>query len=161
MAAKRRLVRRDAEVRDQREAETAANGRPLDGADDGLLGAEEAHGFLVEMAAHLVFVRAIALRVELRAVAEVGARAERLAVGAQHAGADVAVFVEALEGIGDLLDQRHVEEVVRRTLDLDDADVALGRNGDVGELGHGISPNFLLSSSGLSRGPMFSACATA
>src|SRR6185312_9871917 len=100
-------------------AEAAADRRTLDGADRGLLRAEQARGLLVEVLAALG-------RAGLRAVGEVGAGAERLAVRAQHVGADVDVPVERLEGVGDLVDQRVVEEVVRWTPDFDDADMTFG-----------------------------------
>ena len=63
----------------------------------------------------------------LRPVGEIGAGAERLALGAEHVGADLVVLVERLEGIGDLVDQRIVEEIVRRPLDLDDADMTFAQ----------------------------------
>ena len=124
----------DAEVGHQGEAEPAADRRALDRADAGLLGAEQAGRLLVEMLA--AFGRA-----GLRPVGEIGAGAERLALGAQHVGADVAVAVERLEGIGDLVDQRIVEEVVRRPLDLDDPDMTFAADADILVGGaHDISP---------------------
>ena len=114
----------DAEVGHHREAQPAADRRALDRAHARLLGAEQAGRLLVEMLA--AFGRA-----GLRPVGEIGAGAERLALGAQHVGADVAVAVESLEGIGDLVDQRIVEEVVRRPLDLDDPDMTLAADADI------------------------------
>jgi predicted RNA methylase len=70
-------------------------------------------------------------RAGLRPVGEIGAGAERLALGAQDDGADVVVAVERLVGVGDLVDQRVVEVVVRRALDLDDADMAVLADADV------------------------------
>jgi predicted RNA methylase len=66
-----------------------------------------------------------------RPVLEIGAGTERLALGAEHIGADVAVAVERLEGIGDLVDQRIVEKVVRRPLDFDDADMTFAADADI------------------------------
>ena len=67
----------------------------------------------------------------LRPVGEIGAGAERLALGAQHVSPDVAVAVERLEGVGDLVDQRIVEEIVRRPLDFDDADMTFAADADI------------------------------
>ena len=78
----------DTEVRHQGKAEATADRRALDRADAGLLRAEQAGRFLVEVLA--AFGRA-----RLRPVGEIGAGAERLALGAQHVGADVVVLSNA------------------------------------------------------------------
>ena len=114
----------DAEVRHQGEAQAAADRRALDRADAGLLRAEQAGRLLVKVFAALG-------RAGLRTVGEIGAGAERLALRAQHVGADVVVLVERLEGIGDLVDQGIVEEIVRRPLDLDHADMTFVRDADI------------------------------
>jgi len=71
------------------------------------------------------------LHVEHAVVAEIRAGAEGLALRAEHIGADVVVLVEGLEGVGDLVDQRIVEKVVRRALDFDDADMTFARDADI------------------------------
>ena len=129
------LAAGDAEVGRQRQAESAADRRALHRRHDRLSRAEDAGGLLVEMLA----APPVAAGPGGRPVGEVGAGAERLALGAQHVGADVAVAVERLEGIGDLVDQRIVEEVVRRTLNFDDADMALAADADILEGGAHIS----------------------
>jgi hypothetical protein len=52
---------------------------------------------------------------------------------------DFDILVEFLQGVGDLVDQRDVEEVQRRALDFDGADVSDFRDADVRELAHGRS----------------------
>jgi hypothetical protein len=115
-----RLGAGDAEVGRAGDAETAADGGAMHGGDDRLPGAKQTHRLLIEMVG-----RAAAdggrLVVPLRIV-EVRAGAERLALRAQHHGADAVVLVELFHGSGDLLDQLHIEEVVRRPLHFDRAD---------------------------------------
>ena len=56
------------------------------------------------------------------------------------------VVVERLEGVGDLVDQRIVEEVVRRPLDLDDADMTFAGDADILEgAAHVVSPRVMMS----------------
>ena len=43
--------------------------------------------------------------------------------------------VERLESVGDLVDQRIVEEIVRRPLDFDDADMTFAADADILEGG--------------------------
>jgi hypothetical protein len=64
----------------------------------------------------------------LRAVAEVGAGAEVLALRAQHRGAAIRIGVECVECVAERIDQRDVEEIVRRALDLDHGHVAFLRD---------------------------------
>ena len=78
--------------------------------------------------------------VERRAVAEVRARAERLALRGEHDSADIAVLVEGLERVGDRVDQHDVEEVVRRALDLDGRDMAGNIDADVPVFSHVAYP---------------------
>ena len=122
----------DAEVGGEGQSQPTPDGRPLHRGDPGFAGAEDARGLLVEMLAALV------PRAGGRAVGEIGARAEGLPLGAQHHGAAARVAVELLEGVRDLIDERVVEVVVGRTLDLDlahvvrrhgDADVLVGAHG--------------------------------
>jgi hypothetical protein len=96
----------------------------MHGGDDRLLGAEQPHGFLVEVVGRLAADRR-ALLLAFRIV-EIGAGAERFALGAENHRADAVVLVELLHRRRDLLDQLHVEEVVRRPLDLDLADEVRG-----------------------------------
>ncbi len=73
-------------------------------------------------------------------VAEIGAGAERLALGGEHRGADLDVVVEFFQRVGDLVDQRDVEEVQRRFADFDQADVAVLLDADISVFGHVLSP---------------------
>ena len=120
LARKARLRTGDAEIGDHRQAKPAADRRAVDRGDDRLLGAEQPVAFDIERlhAGHRL-ARAAAFFVERRAVAEIGAGAERLALRRQHDGADVDVLVEGFEGAGDVLDQRNVEEIIGRPPDLD------------------------------------------
>ena len=70
-------------------------------------------------------------------IVEIGAGAERPALGGEHRGPDFDVAVELLQCVGDLVDQRDVEEVQRRPLDFDGADMADLCDADVRELAHG------------------------
>src|SRR5690606_25181520 len=56
-------------------------------------------------------------------VGEIRARAEVLAGAREHQRAHVGLLVELFEDVGETFDQRGVEEVVRRTVDLDEGDV--------------------------------------
>ncbi len=72
-----------------------------------------------------------------RRIVEIGAGAERLALGGEHRGADLDIAVEFLQRVGDLVDQRDVEEVQRRPPDLDGADVSGFIDADVRVFAHG------------------------
>ena len=123
VGAEARLDAGDAKIGGERQAEPAADGRALHRRHERLAGAEDARGLLVEVLAALV------PRARGRAVGEIRAGAEGLALRAQHHRAAAHVAIELLEGIGDLVDERIVEVVVRRPLDLDLADV-VRRHGD-------------------------------
>jgi len=72
-------------------------------------------------------------------VGEIGAGAERLALRGQHRGADFDVLVELFQRVGDLVDQRDVEEVQRRLADFDQADMAMLLDADISVFAHGVS----------------------
>ena len=135
-----RLRAGDAQVRHQRQAEPAADRRAVDGADDRLGGAEEAHRLDVEVARlpRLGLLDQHVLHVG--AVAELGAGAEGGALGRQHDGAAGVVLVERLAGVGDLADQLDVEEVVRRPPDLDGRHHVGEIDADVLERAHVVPP---------------------
>src|SRR3546814_1354310 len=103
----------------------AADGGAAYRRDDRLLGAEQPRRFLVE-----VFAGAGGGRRVQVALGEVGAGAEGLALRAQDDRAQVGIRVDVIESVGDRVDERIVEKVVRRTLDLDGRDHAVV--GDVG-----------------------------
>ena len=67
-------------------------------------------------------------------IAEIGAGAERLALRRQHRGADLDIAVEFLQRVGDLVDQRDVEEVQWRFADFDQADMAVGLDADIRDI---------------------------
>src|SRR5262249_2295811 len=93
--------------------------------DDRFFGAEQAVALDIQgRNAQPRLVGTAPLRVERRAVAKIGPRAERFALRRQYDGADVAVSFEALESARNVLDQRNIEEVVWRPPDLDQNDVA-------------------------------------
>ena len=81
----------DAEIRRHRKSKPAADGGAMHGGDDRLLVAEDAHGLDVEMVDRQVRRRiglgALFLLLPRR-IAEIGAGAERLALGGEHRGAD-------------------------------------------------------------------------
>ncbi len=74
--------------------------------------------------------------VERAAVAEIRARAERLALRCQHDGAAAGVLVERLERVGDLADQRDVEEIVAAAAGSRSGDEARCLDADVLERTH-------------------------
>ena len=135
-----RLGAGDAEIRRHREPEAAADGRAMDGGDDRLPGAEDPHGLDIEMAdlaearCRIGFLARL-LRLPRRIV-EIGAGAERLALRGENRGADFDVAIEFLQRVGDLVDQRDVEEIQRRPPDFDQADVADFFDADVCEVAH-------------------------
>ena len=130
-----RFGTRHAEIRNQRQSQPATDRRTMDGANDGLFRAEQSHRFLVEMPNIVArrLVGAIAVFVQLAAIAEVGTRAECRSLRRQHQCPHFVCRIQRLERRRDLLDQRHVEEIVRRALYNNGGDVALDRNGEVGE----------------------------
>ena len=74
-----------------------------------------------------------------RRVAEIGAGAERLALRGENGSPDFDVPVEFLQRVGDLVDQRDVEEVQRGFADFDQADMAVLLDADISVLAHGVS----------------------
>jgi hypothetical protein len=114
----------------------------MDGGDDRLLVAEDAHGLDIEMVDRQVGgrigLRARFLLLPLR-IGEIGAGAERLALRRQYRGADFDVLVEFLQRIGNLVDQRDVEEVQGRFADFDQADMAVLLDADISVFAHEVS----------------------
>ena len=117
-----RLGSGDAEVGHQREAQAAADGGALNGADDRGLVREEAHRFPVEAAggipesilAKIAPLGAFSPPGARVGAGKVGSGTERLALGRQHDGAAIGAVVQHLESVPDLADKNLVEEVVRR-----------------------------------------------
>src|SRR5262249_18651995 len=112
IGAEPRLGAGDAEIRHQREAEPAADRGALDRADDRRFGAEEAARLLVEMLAGAA-AAAFVDRAGVHPLGEIGAGAERAALGAQHDRAAGCIVVEPLERFADLGDQVAVKEIMR------------------------------------------------
>src|SRR5262249_11181790 len=118
--------------------EPGADGGTVNGSDDWLFGAEQAIGLDIQRRdTGRRLVGAAALRVKRRAVAVIGTGTECFTLRRQYDRANVSVFVEAFESAGDVLDQRDVEEVIRRSPDLDQGDVTSFFDSDVT---HGICP---------------------
>ncbi len=134
-----RLPAGHAQVGRHRQAEPAANRGAVDGGDDRLLGTEQSHALGVKR-------RRPGSRPSCRfsagaAVAgEIGAGAKSLALRGENQRAAIGLGVERLEGVGDLLDQRDVEIVVRRASELDQRHVARFLHGDIFERPHHGSP---------------------
>src|SRR5947209_17827772 len=76
-------------------------------------------------------------------IVEIGAGAERLALRRKHRRADFDITIEFLQRVRDLVDQRDVEEVKRRPLDVDAADVPVFLDDDIRKLAHGRFPREL------------------
>src|SRR6516165_1954916 len=94
----------------------------MDGGDDRLLVAEDAHLLLLA-----------------RWIGEIGAGAERLALRREHGAADLDVAIELLQRIRDLVDQGDVEEIERRLSYFYQADMIVLLDADVSELCHEVS----------------------
>ena len=127
--AEARFGRRDPEVGHQREAEATADGRALDRRHHGGARREQTHRFVVEVSPRVVAGRVLPASAlaacAARATAEVGSRAKVAALRSQHDGATAVFCVQRLERIAELLDQRAVEEVVGRALDLGQRDMVV------------------------------------
>src|SRR5450759_5037093 len=95
-----RLGAGDAKIRRYREPQTAADGGAMNGGDDRLLVSEDAYRLDIEMVDRKVRGR-IGFRALLgllpRRIAEIGAGAERLALGGEYRGADLDIPVEILQ----------------------------------------------------------------
>src|SRR5262249_59518252 len=118
--------------------EPGADSGTVTGGDDWLFGADQAIALDIQRRdTGRRLVGAAALRVKRRAVAEIGTGTECFTLRRQYDRANVSVFVEAFESAGDVLDQRDVEEVIRRSPDLDQGDVTSFFDSDVT---HGICP---------------------
>ena len=131
-----RFRRHDAKIRHEREAESAADRGSLDRANHRLLAAEQTDGFAIQLAggvAEPFLCKIRASRPVAPTASEIRPRTERFALGRQHDGPALRVFVHCRKCVRDLADQTEVEEVVRRTLDLDGGDVSVERDADVGE----------------------------
>ena len=115
----------DAEIRDHREPEAAADRRPLDRGDDRLLGAEKTQRLLIEV---LRRARCFRRGAGGRPVSKIGAGAEHFSFGSKHQCAAGGIFVERLEGIGERVDQRIVEEILRRPVEHDRRHMPIERN---------------------------------
>jgi hypothetical protein len=141
VGGKARLGAGDAEIRRHRKSEPAADRGAMDGCDDRLLSAKNAHGLDVKMRDRAKPRGRIGFRARLlllpRRIVEVRAGTERLALCGQHRRADFDVAVEFLERIRDLVDQRDVEEIQRWPPDLDQADMPDLLDADVCKLAHG------------------------
>ena len=136
-----RLRAGDAKIRGNRKPQAAADRGAVDGGDDRLLVAEDAHRLDVEMvdlaqAGSRVgfFARLLLLP---RRIVEIGAGAERLALRGKDRRADFDIAVEFLQRIGNLVDQRDIEEVQRGLADFDQPDVTVLVDADVGIFAHG------------------------
>src|SRR5262249_12121546 len=130
--AEARLRTSHAEVGHHREPEAATNGGAVYGSYNRFFGAEEPIALDIERRdAWPGLIAAAALRVKPRTVAEIGSGAEGFALCCQHDGTNVAVFIEALEGAGNVLDQRDIEEIIWRPSELDQSDVAVLFNANV------------------------------
>src|SRR6516225_11860397 len=114
----------------------------MDGGDDRLLVAEDAHRLNIKMVDRQVRCRVgpgAHLLLLARWIGEIGAGAECLALRGEHGAADLDVAIELLQRICDLVDQGDVEEIERRLSYFYQADVVVLLNADVSELCHEVS----------------------
>ena len=129
IGGKPRLRTSDAKIGDERQAEPAADRRTLHGGDDRLLVAKQPGALLVKMLG--LAVAGLARRTGIRAFRKIRAGAERLAFGREHDRPALRIRIERIEDVGDRVDQRVVEKIVRRAPDLDRGHVVRQTNGDV------------------------------
>ena len=129
-----RLLAGDAEIRDQRQAEPAADRCALDRAMIRLPGAEQPDRLLVEVAAGAA-AASLRGRPGLHALREIGAGAERAAFGGEDDRPATGVGVEPLERLANLGDQLAVKEIVRRPAHLDGGDEAVLADTDIAHFG--------------------------
>src|SRR4029077_9126625 len=118
----------EAKIRRDREPRAAADRGAMDGSNDRLLVAEDAHRLHIEMVdrqicGRIIF-RARLLLLPCR-ITKIGSGAERLALRGEHGSADLDVAVELFQRIRDLVDQGDVEEVEWRPSGLDPADMVM------------------------------------
>ena len=104
----------------------AADCRAVHGGNNGLLATKNPQCFLVKMLNRAT--PAFAGHTGIRTVGEVGAGAEGGALGGQHNGAAVHIGIKRFERIGDLIDQQHVEKIMRRAADFDQPNMIGQRN---------------------------------
>ncbi len=104
---------------------------PLNGGDNGFLVAEDAHSLAIEIAGGAVAGGCVSTK--SRRAVEVRACAEGLALRGEHDRAGVHVLVDLIERIGNLPDQRQIEEVQRRPANLDQRDMPVFFDADIGE----------------------------
>ena len=138
IGAEARLRTGHAEVGHHRKPKAAADSGAVYCRDDRLFGAEQAVALDIQWRdTRSRLVGAGTLRLERRAVAVIGPSTERFALRRQYDRTNVAVSVEALESVSDVLDQRDIKEVVRRPPDLDQSDMAGFFDADIT---HGVCP---------------------
>ena len=112
VGAEARLGCSDPEIGHQREPESTPDGRPLDRGHHGRPRREEPHGFVAEMAPRVVANR-------IGAGCEVGPGTEVAPFRGQHDRAAAELGVQPFDRVAEPFDQALVEEVVRRSPDLD------------------------------------------
>ena len=137
LAQNRASAQVDAEIGDHRQAKPAADCSAVNRGDDRLFGAEQPVAFDIKMC------RAWPRPAEKCAavavvIAEIGAGAKCFSLRGQHQRAALGVGVERLESGGDLLDQRDVEEVIWRSPDLDQGNMAAFLHADIVEGTHAL-----------------------
>ena len=141
IGAEPRLLAGDAKIRHQGEAEPAADRRAMHRADDRLPGAEQADRLLVQVPPGGA-AGPLGDGAGIHPLREIGAGAERAALGGEHDRPDVGVGIEPLEGVADLGNQRAIKEIVRRPPHLDGSDKPVAADADfaIGGLRHIFAP---------------------
>src|SRR4029077_16517828 len=114
-----------AKVSHQRKPKPTTNGRAMYRGDNWFFGTKQSVALNVKRRdPRARLVGTTTLRVESRTVAVIGTGAKSLALGRQDNGPNMDVVIEALESARNLFNQWYIEEIVRRSPNLDQSHVA-------------------------------------
>ena len=145
VGGKARFSRGDAKIWNQGDPEAAADSASLYCPDHGLFAAEKANRLSIQLPCgcpETLGAKFIIAVIGLPG-AEVGPGAEVFALSGEDDGSAARRIVQGFEGVGDLLNERVIEEIVGGTLNLHRCHGASFGNGNVGVGalgGHGASP---------------------
>ena len=123
-----RFLAGHAEIRNQRQAESGANGAAVDGGYDGFACLHQTLGFVIQMTRLGRLLLACGFIID--AFFQIGASAEMFAGGSEHDAAAVAVLVEGFERGGQLTDEIDIEKIVGRTAQFHCCDMSVDADAD-------------------------------
>jgi hypothetical protein len=125
ISAEARFRTGHAKVSHHRKPKPTTNGRPMYRSDNWFFGTKQSVALNVKWRdTRTWLVGTAALRVECCTVTKVGTGAKSLALSRQDNCPNMDVVIEALESASNLFNQWYIEEIVRRSPDLDQTHVA-------------------------------------